>query len=301
MGKNLQQWWKDNLKTDNLDKLINKSNDILDRLSKEDNSILDELITDEEYFNDNDYAYDPDSSPVAWKYYEQMYGWVQSDILMGWDSKAKRIIGDASINKDGNSSIEVKHVNYKYGTISFAGDCVFNFKEGGKTLKCIKENKLNDNALQKLKFCRAMHHSPYNFSLIPRTGEMNNRKKCDRPDWLLAGIEHLYTESDKCEKEIKTWKEIRKLQKDYQVITHRSRSRNDEVLFTFLKLIGGVEKYANIFLNLGDKNDDDQKMLKDMIEFGKDELSEDSFEQYMDLAIRYWQIQRKKYEAVCNL
>ena len=70
MRKNLQQWWKDNLKTDNLDALIKKSNGILDRLSKEDNGILYELIKDEEYFND----YDPDSSPVAWKYYEQMYG-----------------------------------------------------------------------------------------------------------------------------------------------------------------------------------------------------------------------------------
>ena len=113
----------------------------------------------------------------------------------------------------------------------------------------------------------------------------------------------MYTESDKCEKEIKTWEEIRELQKDYQVITHRSRSRNDVILFAFLKLIGGVKKYANIFLNLDDKNDDDKRMLEDMIEFGKkdDKLFKESFEQYMDLAIRYWQIQKKKYKDVCNL
>lgn len=231
--------------------------------------------------------------------------------------------------------------------IELAGDCVFNFKKDGKAkgiYKVIKEEiesakeEKQKSKLEKLKeewdYCLSMHHSPYNFSLIPGTGGMNNQKKCDRPDCLLYALDHLYKnldekkgkategleneyercmERDGIKGECEQLKdEIYRLQNKAgaegkaQVIQYRKKGMNDIIAFDFLRKTGSVENYAKLFYHLDVSHEDEKQLLHDMIELGEKEIPSEemetsnkdieNIEMYLNLAVRYWKMQRKKYE-----
>ena len=164
------------------------------------------------------------------------------------------------------------------------------------------------NLEQKLSCCRLMHHSPYNFSLMPKTGGMNNRKKQDRPDWLLYAICNFYSniwkfkvpviEKNEIVTAIDSMKEdILKLQNQYVFITNNANSINDLHLFSFLLQIGTFEKYVEKFYNLNVEEKEDKELLNRLI-FAQPKIikNEDDLEKYMDLAIAYWKFQQRKYE-----
>lgn len=328
MIKILSEWWIEKNEEDNLNKLIKQSDDILRNK---------EISINEDCFKSQEgMMFDPDSSPIAWLYYREMYEWIRPSIKVYL--AGKRIYG--CFNYDEKIEDKIEHVDcadkgyYKY--IDFAGDCVFNFKEGGKTNYKQKDGNYRfdaivetcmykdekENLKKKLQLCKRMQHSPYNFALIPKTGGMNNRKRQDRPDWLLTGIDNLYSadskdinlknldgmvgdsESERVLKEmIETKDKIYELQGKYKVITYRKNSWNDVILYNFLIKLGSVKEYAKLFYHLDDNDkcdvDDKKTMLESMIEFGNEAInSYKKLEKYMNLAICYWNIQRKKYNRL---
>lgn len=290
-----------------LKKLIEVSDKILDILNSN-NLSGEKPFIDEECFGD----YDPDSSPIAWEYYSEMYKEFKIEnkkLGKKISNGVRRKVGTFRYKTDGETDIKQGEFK-KYGLepprlilgkeIDLAGDCVFNFK------KEMKDNKL----MLKWEFCSRMHHSPYNFSLMPVQGNMNSSKaNLDRTDRLLFAIQKFYENkknysndlveeyknNTKNVKDIK--EEISNLQeKGYKIMRSRWNSENEIWLYDFLCKIGNVENYAKIFYHLDSDNPIDKMLLETMLESGKHLVeSAEDVENYMDLAIEYWNSQRDKY------
>ncbi len=297
-----------------LDELIDKSNDIL--------MLLDVEIVDNDYFKD----YEPDSSKAAWKYYEIMYKDtinIKASIERKGGGKYRRERGYFKYEKENNKVIEqIPEQGYlEIGKISLAGDCVFNFNE--KKFNIFKKFVKGDiELLGKLLYCHKMHHSPYNFALIPVSGGMNNKKGShnDRPDWLLYSLSKFCETLEEKRGEIVYNKDCIIADIDKDGIRAKDISNKDDVkdqiynmqqsgyeimqknhytpinLYHFLAQIKTAEAYADLFYHLTQDNKDEKKLVCDMIALGKKPIDgRDKLIAYMDLAVRYWEIQRKKY------
>lgn len=323
MKVTLGELWTKDFAKGKLDKLIAISNLILD-------GCPDETISDKEYtytYKGLDFDYDPDSSSIAWAYYKTMYIGkipikVKEDKNINSKGLPARIQG--LFNYTEESIEQVTYGDLKLDKIALAGDCVFNFNQGklANFVNLLKENT-NLELLEKLKLCARMHHSPYNFSLMPVTGGMNNQKRSlsgyDRPDVLLYAISKFYEngkinleelrEPDIQEKikDEKKMHEIRdklwELQDELRIIQHREIT--DLYAYHFLATIGSFENYVRIFYHLDDNNPIDRSLVKEMLALGKEsfddkknkkKMSVDALNAYMDLAITYWKAQRSKYE-----
>lgn len=305
-----------------LDDLIEKSNKILGDLEKlrgepdvlnlpKENRMQ---INDDEFFKEDGIDYDPDSSSIAWLYYEKMYNEkIVIDINACKDTpsnKYYRRIGTFSYNLT-KGRLEIiqlpKEPTLEKGIIKIAGDCTFNFGDSKREsfLKVI--SKINDeNIKKKLNLCSKMHHSPYNFSLIPRTGGMGNRKQNggDRPDWLLFSLREFYKNRDRhpilecCPECERMW--IRKIQNEGErIITQDDKNayeKNTEIcLADFLLKINSVEEYCRIFYHFEKKD----VLYYLMMGLGGEQIKDiDGLNMYMDLAIKYWIHQRSHYENV---
>lgn len=357
MKENLDELWKNDEAEEKLDELIKCSNNILDKLNallvnekQKDASIdMDEKENIDKKcftykFKGKDAEYEPDSSSVAWKYYDVMYNNtipIEENKKYEGDGNYYRVKGSFSYYK-GEKGVIIDSIikGDKRNSIDLAGDCVFNFKkeignDGEISDKCkyyrfkemicknCRKNKKGleschekecdqYNMLLELEYCNEMLHSPYNFALMPVTGGMNLSKGnyLDRPDRLLCGIEKFYAKNPKEElveeykKDIKHVKaEINSLQEDnFRFIQCREDSENDIWLFDFLCKINNVKKYAKIFYNLDDAEDSlDKILLERMLETGKHDIVDSKdVENYMHIAILYWNIQRYKYEKQKN-
>ena len=295
-----------------LEKLIEQSDAILDKLVCGEIDEKVEPIEDKEYFKDESKEYDPDSSPVAWMYYEKMYNFIDKNKKMDNTGNPRRIKGLWNYNDD----FGWEHIDYgdlKDNTIAIAGDCVFNFKkEYGndnvlkstckyskfrkKICACkVGKGKECDRRvlLSKIELCSRMHHSPYNFALMPITGGMNNAKDksgqaYDRIDCFLYGMNEMYKIA------FETRKTLEKSQKDKYAIIWNTKQKS--FLSKFLQTIGSVEKYAKIFYHLDGSRPLDKILLYAMIGFGSHEIeTPEDVDYYMNMAILYWSIQRCKY------
>lgn len=327
--KTLHKSWEEDSAESKLDELIRESNNILDK--KTDKIKLDDI------YNVNDKNYDPDSSSIAWKYYEMMYGdMIKKDQSVGVAGSPKRILGLFNYTE---KNIEQEAWNFlRFNKIVLAGDCVFNFNQ--KKLKSFL-NVLNENQdlLDKLSLCKRMHHSPYNFSLMPVTGGMNKQKQNlsgDRPDVLLYAISEFYKNykkaletnnmSDIQEKieELELYnkdvsaiskiiknnetlqnnvanirKMLNNLQNELQIIQYQSRGITDLCAYHFLAAIGSFENYVKIFYHLDRDNPVDKSLIETMLDMGQQPIDNpEALNAYMNLAIEYWKRQRSKYPTV---
>lgn len=355
MKEMLNDLWKKEASESNLQGLIKSSNCILEALNRlNDGNVQGEDICEESVgdIDEKSYTYrlgekkeeeyDPDSSAAAWKYYEKMYAFVGGEGIVysvaGKDSAGKNVTRERGtflysendkISTNENK-IRIEHkkgggTSQSLGEINLAGDCVFNFneqklKEFQKIIPNEKKltGKIPKRLLKKLEYCKKMHHSPYNFSLMPVTGGMNQckgEKSLDRPDCLLYALEQLYKnyenlkrkselehkniqaalESEKKRQRITD--KINDLQKENRVIIIRSNSGNHLVAFDFLRNIASVENYAKIFYHLDYTNPREGVLLNAMLGLGRKDIEDSvALEHYINLAICYWNFQREIYD-----
>ncbi len=285
----LSNWWRKNNSYDcvekNLDALIQKSNKLLDMFKQIENVELNVekkyLICDEKHFNYPRYGYefDPDSSPVAWKYYDIVYnGFIKicpDAIMQRSCSKGySRLIGVFDFSK--SYLQQINNVNLQNGIIKIGGDCVFNFNstQSKKYENIINDDqKLNSNQkqvmLNKLKLCSYMHHSPYNFSLMPTTGGLNlfKKSKCaERADKFSYKISDYYeTKSE-----------------EHIIFSYVAGKK--ELNKACLKIFLDKETYLKkIFIF------DDKSYMNRLINNAQNDIDEgERVNEYMDIAIEYW-------------
>lgn len=170
-------------------------------------------------------AYDPDSSLRAWEYYFKMYYEFLSNVdneyevfsieenrfwFIKENAVYKRVAGTFCYFKNGKYIWPYKLDESKLRegkNIGIAGDCVFNFNEKkfSRFWKMIEKdnNKKNQQIKEILLLCSSMHHSPFNFSLMPTTGGLNNIKgknALDRIDVFLNTLKNIYEKIKKMRK-----------------------------------------------------------------------------------------------------
>lgn len=316
-----------------LKELIEKSDKLLKNSDRKDGGTElsnDEMIEDNDYFKDSEgNDYDPDSSEVAWEYYKIMYEDtinIEASIERKDDKrKYRRERGYFEYEKKDNK-IVIKQIPEKgeleIGKIHLAGDCVFNFNED--KLKEFEKFVEKD----KLLYYNQMHHSPYNFVLMPTEGGMNGQKgftEYDRADWFLCSLSKFYANlDDKIKKDIrdvedgtKAWDISNKDGIEDQIFAMQKDEKNEDNkrqfmqkrgkytcinLYHFLAQIETAKAYAKLFYHLtdNDKYDengkDDKTLFEKMIELGENKITNSTdLETYMDLAIRYWKVQQGKY------
>lgn len=271
-------------------------------------------------FDTEEYVYDPDSSLRAWEYYFEMYYEFLSNVEKE-DKEDKDLLFKEKFEKkfwlSGNVYKRVVGTfcyfeNDKYiwpykldrrklkkgQNIGIAGDCVFNFNANKVSYfwKKIKKdnNKENQQKNQQIKeillLCSLMHHSPFNFSLMPITGGLNNikgRKALDRIDVFLNTLKNIYE----------------KIEKNEKIEEVNVTKTTGKALIHFLWYIGSFKNYCKIFYQLdyeeGNKENLVQKLL-DNAEKNKSIENSDQLVKYMELAVEYWEKQNEKYEKVSD-
>ena len=239
-------------------------------------------------FNSNKYTYDPDSSPLAWAYYllvhEDKFKISIEQLSNGFDARMPRNCG---FTKKGNP----KRIIGSYRNIDIAGDCAFNFNDGKLIdfLKILYSNKANakESIKELLLLCHLMHHSVFNFTLMPRTGGLNDvkgMKICDtqgfdRLDKFLAYMKSLFEKTDS---------------------KHEDLSNNKQILFIFLKEeVKTFNEYCKLFYHI-DTNDNQEKYpkIKNLLEnINKIEpISNcETLLNYIELAVEFWEHQADYY------
>ena len=283
-------------------------------------------------------VYDPDSSLRAWEYYFKMYYEFLSNVekenkedknllfekKFGKKNKFwlsgkayKRIAGTFCYfeNKDYIRPYKLDSCWLKEGkNIGIAGDCVFNFNEKKVSYfwKKIKKdnNEENQQKNQQIKeillLCSSMHHSPFNFSLMPTTGGLNNIKGngLDRIDVFLNTLKNIYDdlkeldESGIKKSDIKELENYIHIQKQGKIGEIDVSTKPRKALIHFLWCVGSFKNYCKIFYQLDYEENEDNLVNKLIKNAEKNESIENSDQlvEYMKLAVEYWKKQKEKYD-----
>lgn len=266
------------------------------------------------------FIYDPDSSLRAWEYYFKKYDIDLSDGEKDFREyffeenfkKARGFVKTGKINAKriiGVFAIEIANNDYKFilkrqsknalNYIRIGGDCAFNFNKEKigffRDIIIAEPFKAETNDfLSLLDRChQTMHHSVFNFTLMPTTGALNNFKgistKCDSKK---------YDRLDKFVFHLKDFFEKPYLKHDALSL---GREENKKTLFSFLeKDVQSFENYCNLFYHINSKEtkDSEGKNLYDkLLENGKKEINNsDSLLQYIKLAVDFWEHQSNHYD-----
>ena len=298
-------------------------------------------------FDTEEYVYDPDSSLRAWEYYFKMYYEFLSnvekedkDLLFKeelgkkfWpiDNVYKRVVGTFCYfeNKDYIWPYKLDRCWLKEGqNIGIAGDCVFNFNEKKVShfWNVIEkdDNKENQQIKEILLLCSLMHHSPFNFSLMPTTGGLNNIKGngLDRIDVFLNKLKNIYDdlkeldESGIKKSDIEEFENYIHIQKQGKIGEIDVSTKLRKALIHFLWCIGSFENYCKIFYQLDYKETKEKDLVERLLDNAEkyksiensDQPAEkyksiensDQLVKYMELAVEYWEKQNEKYEKVSD-
>lgn len=183
--------------------------------------------------------FDVDSSPIVWEHYRTVYKaffekYSIDTVNLELELNPPSLIAKSS----GNILLEPDY--------RFRGDTDFNFnhKKGHypflkKIIEVDKKVPISHkvSALAQLERCRIAHHTLKNFSLMPRTGKMQNTKnscKNDRVDVFLYHLKEFY---DAC-KDFDKYEDLSNAagEMDLKVINGNGRNKDEDkkLLFSYL-------------------------------------------------------------------
>ncbi|MDR2572357.1 MAG: hypothetical protein LBD23_18955 [Oscillospiraceae bacterium] len=252
----------------------------------------------------NNFFYDPDSSPAAWEHYLKYY--TKSRCENHWKLIEEFLLvnnclstSTDNLRLNGTRLLAVmRDVN---GTLcpefELGGDCDFNFNwiKYNKFANffynefyCEKKKEWNDfnvycDCIKILNLCNKMHHTLLNFSIMPVTGGMNNRKNnlpgsgvggwLDRLDRFIYFLDSYYKE-----------------EKDGEIflIENNNKKHLEDFLKTFKN---GINGYCKVIYFI-----EDSTFVKELIESGKNPLrTAKNVLDYMYLAMKYWKLKRSMF------
>lgn len=167
----------------------------------------------------------------------------------------------------------------EYPAFKMAGDCIFNFNE--KKIKLFKR-LLDVEDYPLLEYCCNNHHELCNFSFMPITGGMNNKKgilRCNSEENYAYDRFDLF---------------IYELNQYYNKKPSRIFSRyNKGALIWYLGLFNNVYEYCQKIYMIDNKD-----FVDDVISSGSSAIiNREIAIQYMKLAKRYWKIKSDKLKC----
>lgn len=242
-----------------------------------------------------------DSSIEAWEYYNKIYTEEHWGLIKEFDIDNiefnvhvryyARLKKDSKLNSGFKEISSSKSSSFNF---SLAGDCDFNFNEKKKKLfsellKDCDKNVDRNEVEGLLEYCCNMHHNKINFSLMPRTGALNNFKGCmkhksekhsyDRLDVFIYHLNNFFSEGN-------------------EDIFKRSTETNKKYIEFYLKNnFEDIYDYCNKIYFI-----DNRKFIKKLIENGKKAITNaNDLIEYMNLAKEYWKIKKEKIDTIlCN-
>jgi len=264
--------------------------------------------------------YDPDSSPEAWKSYKKYYAnWkdlyeYDIDMLRYYVSlygKKKPVaVKDYTyvdtLSKKSNRLValkkntkmkEFKGKTYIRPALRMSGETDFDFKEDSKNkwrskydkfLKIIMSNKKEDEKarqIETLKYCKSMHHTILNFSLMQSLGNLQGLKSRGNGDWLdrfdtfISMLDEYYS-------------------------TNENEKANLGITINAGVNINGLQGHLDLFDDIFDYCEKvyfikEEDFVLRIIEEGKQKIEDaDDVERYMKLAIDYWKMKLKVFKEM---
>lgn len=250
--------------------------------------------------------YAPDSSPEAWDHYKKVYGetvsWDRTyDISNKTIFRHKLVKGQHLYTNEGveeghnqftrlyalpNNLKPINCAKNYFGACNrLSGETDFNFNDEHfprlEKLLIQKENK------QKLEYCKRMHYTLVNFSLMQTVGNMQGFKgtKCDddRLDKFLSVLFNYYNTSE-----------------ENRDKTELIQTQKKEVGLG-LENINSLKEYLNSFQSFADYCKkvyfiEGEELRNKLVESGKKALdTEDRVVEYMELALEFWESKESKY------
>lgn len=256
--------------------------------------------------------FDPDSSPEAWKHYQQFY-FYNKYLSKNYDFRKlffynyydtiglKKGYYDGIdwfnyVNKPIKNTLEhnrlfvlqkgtkteyLENTEFIIAANRLGGDCDFNFNEKKYLLfleiiesDTIASQREKDDAIQQLLRCRDMHHRLLNFSLMQAVGNMQKFKGSNRFDRLDTFISEL----DKYYRGISN------------SVLRFSSPNNEPALKSFLNDFNDIYEYCAIFYFITDK-----LFIDEIIKQGSMPITNvNELVRYMNLAEKYWS--KKEFE-----
>ena len=209
--------------------------------------------------------FDPDSSPKAWEHYKKVYSdsnylkpMFENDFIYSGNEYLRLIRYIKNNMPDARTK---KHEIY----MEFGGDCDFNFN--AKKVKVFKE-KIYEEDKELLEICSKNHHMLHNFSLMPRTGALNNIKGSgyDRFDTFIYRLNDFF------------------INEESNLRNRLSKSTNGKILISFLESFENIYDYCDNMYFLKSKS-----FVEYLIVRGNSDLkTKDDFRKYLKLACVYW-------------
>lgn len=138
--------------------------------------------------------YDRDEN--AWELYKSIYG---EKLLVAKEKNELKYDNESSIEVSGDCCFNFNIKKYRYLENIILTGIIDEFTKNKLEVLKLSDEPYREYLLKKLQFCKKFHHSPYNISLMPKTGKLNNKKQQianDRFDSFLWSLELLYAGND---------------------------------------------------------------------------------------------------------
>lgn len=257
------------------------------------------MFDKEQEYEGQKYKFDIDSSPQVFLLFDKIYPNSIKEKYSVSNPKFFRYLKKGYIEAPQGNLINrlfaVSNNIYAKGTIRIdgqvyelydaverlSGDCFFNFND--KKVRVLKRIEgINED---KLRECVSMHHSIYNLVLLQTMGNMQSRKQqglklsdniyeqLDRGDTFLYLLDCLYKNVNE------------------EILT-ASTDQNRNVLKRYLKSnFNNVYDYTEQMLQINDKN-----FIDKLIENGNQKLDSSNVNQFLDLALDFWDKRRTNIE-----
>ena len=263
-------------------------------------------ICSKQKWEEEEFDFEPDSSPVAWDHFKTYY----KDVCFSEKVQIKhsRLTSNAFVNG----------IAYE-----IAGDCSFNFNcKKVCSLKSIINDDLDISDDDKkqlnelLEKCNEKHHTLLNFDLMPVTGGMNtikgnlkykaekilihdvgrvpNNGLLDRLDTFICFLDESYKSLDSFIKSKNM--DLRAIGEFFSnsVFTISMKSENFTILYDLLKEYGDIYEYCKSFYTIHDS-----KFVEKLIENGKKPMkTAKDVENYMNLANEFWKEKEKNFRIL---
>ena len=232
------------------------------------------------------FYYDPDSSPDAWKHYNEFYKshWelflnFNTQILVASGTPFVRLL--SCIKKENERIVKLGN---DIDEFYLGGECDFNFNK--KKYNILREIlKDDDVGMEMLYRCHAMHCTVLNFSIMAVTGGMNNVKgmnKLDRLDSFVRKLNDFYAN--------KTSNNVNNFVPAWQKRNEKQVNRLKNYLLTFEDIYEYCEKIY--FIN-------DRNFVDELITQGGLYITNvEEAKRYMTLANDYWSLKKQSLLAI---
>lgn len=252
------------------------------------------MFREKQKYKNKYYEFDIDSSPEVYELYKKIY---QEDLGYSIDNpkffnymdngcytdaplsnQSTRLYAlPKSIKAVGHITIKNIEYNVYRATERLSGDCFFNFNFKKTPIL----NDISGIDKEKLKTCASMHYSIYNMVLLQTMGNMQKRKQeglkneqLDRGDTFLYLLNKFYCESS-------------------DEILSASSGGNKSSLRDYLDNFKNVYEYSRVMLQIEDK-----AFIDKMIENGSKKLDSSNVNEYLDIAIEFWERRKNKIDPL---